>query len=231
MCAPAPASYLQRVDLINDLIMQAVASPWLYLVLFAVAVIDGFFPPVPSETVLIAAAAVAASGGDVDVVLLAAVGGLGAVLGDNIAYRLGRAVGTERFRWMQRPRVVAAFDTSARALERGGAGLILGARYIPVGRVAVNMTAGAVRYPWRHFLPLSIISGFTWAAYGTVIGLIAGNWLKGNPFLSVVIGIAIALTIGIVIDRITAWRRRTRAALETPAVDPEAARLDSTVAG
>jgi membrane protein DedA with SNARE-associated domain len=97
--------------------------------------------------------------------------------------------------------------------------------------VAVNMTAGAVRYPWRHFLPLSIISGFTWAAYSTVIGLIAGNWLKGNPFLSVVIGIAIALTIGIVIDRITAWRRRTRAALETPAVDPEAARLDSTVAG
>ncbi|MGV2904131.1 DedA family protein, partial [Microbacterium sp. AGC62] len=37
--------------------MQAIASPWLYLVLFTVTVIDGFFPPVPSETVLVAAAA------------------------------------------------------------------------------------------------------------------------------------------------------------------------------
>ncbi|WP_307365507.1 DedA family protein [Microbacterium sp. W4I4] len=219
------------MDIINDLIMQAVASPWLYLVLFAVAVIDGFFPPVPSETVLIAAAAVAASGGDVDVILLGVVGGLGAVLGDNIAYRLGRAVGTERFAWMRRPRVIAAFDASARALERGGAGLILGARYVPVGRVAVNMTAGAVHYPWRRFLPLSVISGFTWAAYSIVIGMIAGNWLKGSPFLSVVIGIAIALAIGIVIDRVIAWRRRTREARETPATDAEAARLDATVAG
>lgn len=219
------------MDIINDLIMQAVASPWLYLVLFAVAVIDGFFPPVPSETVLIAAAAVAASGGDVDVVLLGVVGGLGAVLGDNIAYRLGRVVGTQRFRWMRRPRVVAAFDTAGHALARGGAGLILGARYIPVGRVAVNMTAGAVHYPWRRFLPLSIISGFTWAAYSTIIGLVAGNWLRGNPLLSVVIGVVIALTIGIVIDRMTIRRRRVRMMRPDETADAEAARVDSTVAG
>jgi len=219
------------VDIINDLIMQAVASPWLYLVLFAVTVIDGFFPPVPSETVLIAAAAVAASGGDVDVLLLGVVGGLGAVVGDNIAYRLGRAVGTDRFAWMRRPRVTAAFDTAGRALAGGGAGLILGARYIPVGRVAVNMTAGAVRYPWRRFLPLSAISGLTWAAYSTIIGLVAGNWLKGNPLLSVVIGVGIALTIGVVIDRITARRRRTRAVPTAEPVPAETARLDSTVAG
>lgn len=219
------------MDIINDLITQAVASPWLCLVLFAVAVIDGFFPPVPSETVLIAAAAVAASGGDVNVILLGVVGGLGAAIGDNIAYRLGRAVGTDRFRWMRRPRVVRAFDTSARALERGGAGLILGARYIPVGRVAVNMTAGAVHYPWRRFLPLSVISGFTWAAYSTIIGMVAGNWLQGNPFFSVLLGIAIALAIGIVIDRVIAWRRRARETTESAAAGAEAARLDATVAG
>ncbi|MFC7789623.1 DedA family protein [Microbacterium sp. MAHUQ-60] len=219
------------MDIINDLITQAVASPWLYLVLFAVAVIDGFFPPVPSETVLIAAAAVAASGGDVNVILLGVVGGLGAAIGDNIAYRLGRAVGTDRFRWMHRPRVVRAFDTSARALERGGAGLILGARYIPVGRVAVNMTAGAVHYPWPRFLPLSVISGFTWAAYSTLIGMVAGNWLQGNPFFSVLLGIAIALAIGFLIDRVIAWRRRARETQETAVADAEAARLDATVAG
>ena len=55
--------YRRCMELINEFILQATASPWLLLVMFAVAVIDGFFPPVPSETVLVAAAAVAASTG------------------------------------------------------------------------------------------------------------------------------------------------------------------------
>lgn len=50
--------------------MQAIASPWLYLVLFAVTIIDGFFPPIPSETVLVAAAAVTASTGEGNLLLL-----------------------------------------------------------------------------------------------------------------------------------------------------------------
>ncbi|MEW1961918.1 DedA family protein [Microbacterium sp. NPDC077644] len=198
------------MDIINELIMQAVASPWLYLVMFATAVIDGFFPPIPSETVLVAAAAVAASTGGTDILLLCAVAALGALIGDNIAYAIGRSVGTTRFSWMRRPRVAAAFDMARRALTRSGAPLILGARYIPVGRVAVNMTAGALGYPWRRFLPLSVLAAITWAAYSAGIGLLAGQWFEDQPLLSAVIGIAAALVIGLVIDRATAFRRRRR---------------------
>src|SRR5690606_36471217 len=119
----------------------------------------------PSETVLVAAAAAAASTGGTNIVLLAAVAATGAMIGDNIAYAIGRGLGTRRFGWMRRPRVAAAFDRAERTLARNGAGLILGARYIPVGRVAVNMTAGALRYPWRRFLPLSALAGLSWAVY------------------------------------------------------------------
>jgi len=199
------------VDIINDVILQAIASPWILAILFAVAVIDGFFPPVPSETVLVAAAAVAASGGDVDVVLLCAVGALGAMTGDNIAYAIGRATGIERFRWMRRPRVASAFAATRRALTRGGAGLILGARYIPVGRVAVNMSAGALGYPWRRFLPLSAIGGVIWAVYSVAIGMLAGRWLQGQPLLSAVVGVVVAVVLGVVIDRVAAMHRRLRA--------------------
>lgn len=202
------------MDIINDLIMQAVDSPWLYLVMFATAVVDGFFPPVPSETVLVAAAAVAMSTGSTDIVLLCAVAAVGAAIGDNIAYAIGRSLGTTRFDWMRRPRVAAAFDLARRALSRGGAGLILGARYIPVGRVAVNMSAGALGYPWRRFLPLSAIAAVTWAAYSAGIGMLAGHWLEDQPLLSAVLGIAAALLIGVVIDRTTAIRRRRRANAE-----------------
>ena len=199
------------MDIINELILQAAASPWLYLVMFATAVVDGFFPPVPSETVLVAAAAVAVSSGSTDIVLLCVVAAIGATIGDNIAYAIGRSVGTTRFSWMRRPRVAAAFDLAGRALTRGGAGLILGARYIPVGRVAVNMSAGALGYPWRRFLPLSAIAGATWAVYSAGIGILAGHWLEDQPLLSAVFGIAFALVIGFAIDRVAAIRRRRRA--------------------
>ena len=196
------------MDILNELIMQAIASPWLYLVLFAVTVIDGFFPPVPSETVLVAAAAVAASTGEGNLLLLGAVAAIGAAIGDNIAFVIGRGLGTTRFAWMRRPRIAAAFAYAQRALDRRSATLILGARYIPVGRVAVNMTAGALGFPWRRFLPLSLIAGLSWSIFSLVIGLLAGAWIKDQPLLSAGLGIVIALVIGFVIDRIAAARRR-----------------------
>lgn len=206
-------TYVLRVDIINDIILQAASSPWLYLVMFATAVIDGFFPPIPSETVLVAAAAVAASTGETNVPLLIAVAALGAMIGDNIAYAIGRSLGTTRFAWMLRPKVAAAFERAQRALSRSGAPLILGARYIPVGRVAVNMSAGALGYSWRRFLPLSIIGGVTWAAYSAGIGLLAGHWLEDQPLLSAVFGVAFALVLGFVIDRVASAIRRRRAVI------------------
>ncbi|MCT1363887.1 MULTISPECIES: VTT domain-containing protein [unclassified Microbacterium] len=199
------------MDILNDLILQAIASPWLYAVLFAVTVIDGFFPPVPSETVLVAAAAVAASTGDGNILLLGAVAALGAAIGDNIAFLIGRRLGTTRFAWMRRPRVAAAFAYAQHALDRRSATLILGARYIPIGRVAVNMSAGALGFPWRRFLPLSLIAGVSWSVFSLAIGLLAGAWLHDQPVLSAAIGVVIALIVGIVIDRIAALRRRRTA--------------------
>jgi membrane protein DedA with SNARE-associated domain len=100
--------------------------------------------------------------------------------------------------------------------------LILTARYIPVGRVAVNITAGATGLAPRRFLGISALAGFSWAVYSVGIGLFAGRWLSGNPLLAALLGIAIALTIGVVIDRVTASRatRPARGRLdEAPAED------------
>lgn len=197
------------MDVINELILQTVASPWLYAVLLAVTIIDGFFPPVPSETVLVAAAAVLVSTGEFWALLpLGLIAAVGATTGDNIAFALGRRLGTTRWAWMRRPRVASAFAHAQKALTHRSAALILGARYIPVGRVAVNMSAGALRFPWRRFFPLSIVAGISWSALSLAIGLLAGSWIKEQPLVSAGIGIAVALVIGLVIDRVTASRRR-----------------------
>lgn len=219
-----PDPYCHRVDVINELIFQAAASPWLLLVMFAVAAIDGFFPPVPSETVLVAGAAAAASAGAWHTVLLLGLAAaLGAVLGDNLAYAIGRKVGSARFGWMRRPRVAAAFAGAQSALTDRGAPLILGARYIPVGRVAVNMSAGALRYPRRRFFRLTVLAGISWAIYGLLIGTVAGQWLQGQPLLGAILGALFAIIVGIVIDRVAAARRRRNGASapEASATDAE----------
>ncbi|MFE5409870.1 DedA family protein [Microbacterium sp. NPDC056569] len=209
------------MDLISDLVLQAVASPWLYLAMFAVALIDGFFPPVPSETLLVAAAAVAASTGDPHLVALGVAAAVGAVVGDNIAFAIGRRTGTTRFAWMRRPRVAGALVRAGGALDRRGAALILGARFIPIGRVAVNVSAGALAYPWRRFAALTVAAGACWAAYSIAIGLLAGTWLKDQPLLSAGLGVVLAIGLGLVLDRLVALRARRAA----PAPGASASRL------
>lgn len=208
------------MDVVNAFITDAVASPWLLLVLLAAAVIDGFFPPVPSETVLVAAAAVAVSTGSFpSLLLLCLVAAAGAMIGDNIAYALGRALGTTRFRWMRSPRVAAVFTRARRTLDDRGALLILTARYIPVGRVAVNMSAGAVRYPRRRFVPLSGVAAAGWAVSSAAIGSVAAAWFGDQPLLSATLAIIVALSLGLAIDRVVSRRRRRAAATERAVSD------------
>lgn len=159
-------------------------------------------PPVPSETVVVGAATVSVATGQPHLLALIGVVAAGAIVGDNVAYRLGSAFGARRFRWMRAKRIVAAMDWARGGLDRRGVLLIFAARYIPVGRIAVNMTAGATRYPLRRFVPPSIVAGFTWAAYSAIFGIVAGQWLHDQPLLAIVLAIAVAALVGMVVDAV-----------------------------
>ena len=65
---------------------------WSYLVIFAVAYLDVIIPLVPSET-LVVTAGVIASSGDLHLPLVILCGALGAFLGDNTVYFIGRRWG------------------------------------------------------------------------------------------------------------------------------------------
>ena len=205
------------MEFLTDVILSLVQSPWVYAAIFAVCVIDGFFPPIPSETIVIAAAAAGAATGDWAMLAGAVVAGAaGAIVGDNIAFTIGGRLGLDRWRWMRRDSARRAIEWAREGLTRRATVLILTARYSPVGRVAVNVTAGATGLPRRSFVRLSALGGLSWAVYSVVIGLFAGSWLSGSPLLAALVGIGIALTIGLAIDRITAAlaARRSRRDLD-----------------
>lgn len=214
------------VETVNDVILDAAESPWIYLLLFGLCIIDGFFPPVPSETVVVALAAVAMTSGVPNLWLVIVLAAIGAIIGDNTAYVIGRSIGTRRFRWMRRPKVADTFVWAGSQLDKRGALVIMAARYIPVGRIAVNMTAGATGFHRARFFWLSVIAGCSWALYSVGIGVLAGHWVQDNPFLGVALAVGIAMTIGLMVDFINrklSARRLARS--ETAKRRPEPTRL------
>lgn len=175
-------------------------SSWVYLVLFAFATIDGFFPPIPSESVVIALASLAVAHGEPNIALVALAGAAGAFTGDQVAYMIGARVDVRRLRQFRTGRGRQALDWAEHALVHRGSSFILAARYIPVGRVAVNMMAGALGYPRRRFVGLTGLAAVTWAAYGVAIGAGAGVWLSGHPLVAVVVGVVVGTLVGLAID-------------------------------
>ena len=210
------------MEFVTDLLVGAVSSPFALLVVFAVCMLDAFFPPVPSDIVLVAAVAVAVGSSPALLVPLIVVAALGAMIGDNIVFELGRRIGTTRYRWMRSRPMRAAIASAEHQLLARPASLIITGRYIPVGRIAVNLTAGSVGLPRRTFVPLSIVAGASWSLYMFAVALIASAWIQDNPLLSALIAAASAVLLGLLVDRVMSRAARAKRDASGEAAGPVA---------
>ena len=181
-------------------ILSLAASPLVYLGMYLFAAVDGLFPPIPSESLAIAMAALSMSSGRPNLALIILSAAAGAFTGDQIAYTIGKHLDVPRIPFMGGPRGQKALGWAERTLARRGAAVILAARYIPVARVAMNMTVGAVGYPRRRFVGIDAIASLTWAMYSTAIGIGAGEWFKGHPLGAIVVGLVGGMLIGLMLD-------------------------------
>ena len=183
-----------------DWVLALAGSAWVFPALYAFVTIDGFFPPIPSESVVIALVALAIAGGEPSFWVLGAVAAAGAFTGDQIAYSIGRRIPVRQLRLLRGDRAQRAISWAERALAERGAAFIIAARYVPIGRVAVNMTAGTVGFPRARFSLLAAIAAVTWSAYSVLLGIGAGVWLKDHPLLAVVVGVVGGILLGLIID-------------------------------
>lgn len=188
--------------MLEEWILALAGSGWVYLGVLAFSAIDGIFPPVPSESVVIGLAAISMVEGAPNLWLLALVAAVGAFIGDQVAYLIGSKVDVHRLRLFRGQQGERALAWAEHALAHRGSSFILAARYIPIGRVAVNMSAGALGYPRRRFMGLSALACVTWAVYGVAIGVGAGAWLHDHPVVAVVVGVCVGAVVGLLIDRV-----------------------------
>lgn len=213
MCRPLPftsGSYYWIVDVWSAWIEQTLASPWVYVVLLALVIADAFLVILPSETLVVALGSLALSTGSPHLGLVIATATVGAIIGDNACYGIGRVLPVNRMRWLTKPGPAAAFARARGAIDSRPASLILTARYIPFARIAVNLTAGATRFGYRRYLPLTLVAGVSWAVYNVAVGALFGAWLADNPVLAVVVSVVVAIALGLAIDAVVGRLSRRR---------------------
>jgi membrane-associated protein len=188
-------------------------SNWSYVAILVVAILDAFFPLVPSESLVVVAGSLAASG-ELNVFLVIAAAWAGAVIGDNISYGIGKFAGERTVkRLFSHKKAQQGFDWAEQQLEKRGSYIILIARFIPFGRTAVTFTAGYTRgLPWHRFFRYDLLASGLWATYATMLGYIGGKQFEEQPWKGVLLSLGIAFTLAFLIE----WVRHRRAKRVAP---------------
>ena len=184
-----------------DLTVLHLGSPLSYLFAFAMPAVDAILPVVPSETGLVALGVATAGSADGRIALLVTLGALGAFLGDNLSYLLGRrfAPAVER-RLLSSPKGARHRAWAQHALERYGGLLILVCRFIPGGRTAVTLTCGIIGYPRGRFVAATAAAATIWACYAFFIGRVGGQVFEDRPWAGFLAAFAAATTLSALVE-------------------------------
>ena len=195
---------------LNDFLSTLAGSPWAYVVMAGILIVDGFFPFVPGETGVVTLAALGAAGHGPVVWIVLVVAILATMIGDAIAFVIGRQVGIGRWSWMRRPRVARAFAWASAGLLRRPTVFLMAAKFVPFARVAVTMTAGAGGLPVRRYLPTSVAASTIYTAYHVVIAVVAGHAFASMPLVGAAVAIVAVILFGVLFEVIGMRSRRGR---------------------
>jgi len=150
-----------------------------YLAVFLGIFLEDFGLPVPGETLLVTAAAVAGQHA-LNIWLLAAIAWLGAVLGDNVGFLIGHS-GGHILLIRYGSRVGITSDRLAkveRFVEHYGAPVIVIARFIVLARQLNGVAAGSLGMHWLRFVTFNCIGAALWVGFWSTLAY----WLGKNIF-------------------------------------------------
>ena len=187
------------------------------LLSYAIAVVmpalDAVFPVVPSETAIIALGVATAGSADPRIALLVACAALGAFLGDNLSYLIGRRFGpwAER-RFFASEKGARRRAWAERSLRRFGMQVIIVCRFIPGGRTAVTLTCGLIGYQRRRFVIATAVAAVIWALYAFFIGRLGGKAFEDKPWAGFLVAFGGTVVVSALIEAARRIRSRRKAA-------------------
>lgn len=178
-----------------------------YLAVFIFVAIESTGIPFPGETMLLIAAIYAGTTHQLSLPLVIVTAALGAIVGDNLGFLVGRVWG---YRLLSRYGRFIRLDEQKLKLGqylfmKHGSKVVFFGRFVAVLRAWAAFLAGANRMRWSRFLLFNVLGGITWA---TLFG--SGGYFLGDnihrvtgpvAIVSVVLGVSVIITYLIFMHR------------------------------
>lgn len=168
-----------------------------YIAVLVFVAIESTGIPFPGETMLIIAAIYAGTTHHLSIPIVIAAAALGAILGDNLGFWVGREGG---YRLLRRYGRYIRLDERKLKLgqylfQKHGSKVVFFGRFVAVLRAWAAFLAGTNRMHWATFLLFNALGGIVWA---TIFGL--GGYLLGDRVhqLTGPVGI-VALALAVII--------------------------------
>jgi membrane protein DedA with SNARE-associated domain len=183
-------------------------APQAYFILLGVCAGDAVLPALPSESAVILGGILSVVG-DLELQWVLVASAIGAFVGDNTSYAIGRYVGHPvRRRFFDGERGRRAIEWARGQLDRRGATLVLVARFVPGGRTATTFTCGLTRFSWPRFAAFTAIAAVLWALYGGLLGYFGGRMFHDKPWLALLVAFGIAGGLTLVVESVRRLRGR-----------------------
>jgi undecaprenyl-diphosphatase len=208
------------LDRIIDFLQPYLEPPWGYLIVFVATFLEnsvGAGVIVPGETLVIIGGFYARLG-ELWLPAVAFVAVVGAILGDNLGYWIGRRFGRG---FLQRhgrklfvtPERLEAAEGYYR--RHGGKTVFLG-RFVPVVRSVGFIVAGVAHMEWRRFIVYDVAGAVIWGIGHSLLGYALGasyeRWEKyATPIGLVIVAVLLLLIAG---SKLLAMRRSMKQELE-----------------
>ena len=177
------ASAFSWISDLTDALGDWAGNWWFLGVVFGIALLDSVIPIVYSLWMVIVA------------------GALGAFIGDNVAYSLGRAfAGPIERRAARKPKFGVRLAWAEDQIRARGGLLLITARFIPGGRTLLTLSCGITRQRRAWFMGWVGVAVIIWASYAAGLAYVVGKPFEDNHTAAFWTAFGTALGVNVIIE-------------------------------
>jgi membrane-associated protein len=192
---------------------------WTYLLLFLIIFAETglvFTPFLPGDSLIFAAAAIAAMG-SLNIWVLVPILLVAAILGDTVNYWIGHWFGMKLFDGRFKMLKQEHLEKTHRFYAKYGGKTIILARFVPIVRTFAPFVAGIGAMDYKHFIAFNVIGAVLWVSIFSLLGYFFGTLPIVQSHFELVVVAIVLLSIMPAVYEYFAERRRSRMAATSAA--------------